>query len=298
MKIAKIQFAPWDKVYHFDANGLDIKVGDKVIVKTDLGKEIGEVIGLCNPENSECIKCHESKASELPVAGVSQGDANQESQDDKTTKEIKPIIRKATSVDLESRVSEEEIRKAFDFCKKMIDKHKLEMKLVDVNFSFDRSRVTFAFIADGRVDFRELVKDLTRNFNKSIRLHQIGIRDEARIMGDCGHCGRDLCCKKHLKDLASITSEMAEAQQVVHRGSERISGICGRLMCCLAYEQAGYEESQKKLPPIGAKVNVDGQRGVVIGHHVLKESVDVEFPSANEKERNQRVEVDLNRHKK
>ena len=171
------------------------------------------------------------------------------------------------------------------------------LKLVGVNFSFDNSRVTFAFSAEGRVDFRELVKELTYHFNKSIRLNQIGTRDEAKTMGDCGPCGKSLCCKKFIKDFSSITSEMAETQQVVHRGSSRISGICGRLMCCLAYEQQGYEEMCKKLPAVGTRVNVDGKRGVIVGHHVLKQSVDVEFDA--DKDGNAMVmEVDLNRHSK
>jgi cell fate regulator YaaT (PSP1 superfamily) len=143
---------------------------------------------------------------------------------------------------------------------------------------------------------------LTRHFNKSIRLHQVGIRDEAKISGDCGHCGRQLCCKKFLKDLVSITSEMAEVQQCVHRGSDRLSGICGRLMCCLAYEEEGYREMFEKMPAIGAKVNVDGRRGLVVGHHMLKQTVDVEFDAEKGESVNGSdkvvVEVDLNRNKK
>jgi len=185
-----------------------------------------------------------------------------------------------------------------DFCKKMASKHKLPMKLVDVHYSFDGSRLTFAFIADGRIDFRDLVKDLTRHFSRTIRLQQIGIRDEAKLIGDYGHCGRPLCCGRFLKDLTSISSEMAEIQQVAHRGSERISGICGRLMCCLAYEENGYEELAKKLPAIGTRVDVDGKKGVIVGHHVLKQSVDVKFPGENGEKGSTVAEVDLNRSKK
>jgi cell fate regulator YaaT (PSP1 superfamily) len=198
---------------------------------------------------------------------------------------------------LEKISSLSEKREAVDFCRRIKDKYKLPMKVIDVNFSFDGSRITFAFIADGRVDFRELVKDLTRHFGRTIRLQQIGIRDEAKIMGDYGHCGKRLCCQGHLKQLTSISSEMAELQQCSHRGSERISGICGRLMCCLAYEQSGYEESRKKFPPLGTRVNVDGKRGTVVGHHILKETVNVEFPG--EKGDNSTVsEISLNRNKK
>lgn len=167
------------------------------------------------------------------------------------------------------------------------------MKLVDVHFSFVGNRVNFAFIADGRVDFRDLVKDLTSHFNKLIRLTQIGIRDEARFSGDCGHCGRQLCCRGFLRDFSSIGSDMAEAQQVIHRGSERISGCCGRLMCCLAYEYEGYKEMAAKLPPIGERISVDGKRGMVVGCHVLKQTVDVEIE--NGRDGRTIVEVDYNK---
>jgi len=290
MTIVQIQFTPWDKVYNFDANNIELVKGDFVIVKTEVGTEIGQVIGFVDKKD---IEPNKEKAEETIDKTSSEADKEEAKND----REIKPIIRKAGRSDLEKRVDEKEKNEALKFCKEMITKHELLMKLVDAHFSFDGSRITFAFIADGRIDFRELVKDLTRHFNKTIRLHQIGIRDEAKFMGDYGHCGRDLCCKRFLNDLASITSDMAERQQVVHRGSERISGICGRLMCCLAYEEEGYEALCKRLPAIGAKVNVDGQHGIVVGHHVLKQSVDVEFPSENGEEGSTIVEVDLNRNK-
>jgi cell fate regulator YaaT (PSP1 superfamily) len=212
---------------------------------------------------------------------------------------IKPILRKASLHDINKTISLQDKKDALEFAKKMKEKHNLPMKFIDVHYSFDGSRMTFAFIADGRVDFRELVKDLTRNFNKTIRLQQIGIRDEAKIMGDIGHCGQKLCCRGHLRNLDSITSDMAEVQECAHRGSDRISGICGRLMCCLAYEHCGYQELSKKLPAVGTKVNVDGKRGVVVGRHLLKQSVDVEFKD-KEAGGNGRVvvEVDINRKKK
>ena len=286
MKIVQVQFAPWDKVYNFDLANFTLAMGDNVIVKTDLGMEIGKVVGFAEAEEAE-----------LAEEKISDKESEEEGKTQETKKTIKPIIRKATSLDLEKRVSSKDKEEALEYCRKMVEKNQLEMKLVDVNFSFDGSKVTFAFIADGRVDFRELVKDLTRHFNKTIRLHQIGIRDEAKIKGDYGPCGRQLCCKRFLGDLASITSEMAEVQQVVHRGSERISGMCGRLMCCLAFEEKGYEELAKNMPPLGTKVNVDGKRGTVVGHHILKQSVNVQFP-AEKGEEGSIVEVDLNRNKK
>ena len=269
MKIVQIQFTPWDKVYNFDPADSVLSVGDYAVVKTELGVEIGKVVGFKEAKNEE-----ESEKTEL-----------------------KPILRKATLTDLEKISDKKQKKEALQYCKKLADQYKLPMKLVDAHFSFDGSRVTFAFVADGRVDFRELVKDLTRRFNRTIRLQQIGIRDEAKISGDCGHCGCPLCCKRFLTELSSVTSEMAELQQVAHRGSDRISGICGRLMCCLNYEEAGYEECAKKLPPMGAKVDVDGKKGVVVRHHTLKQAVSVEFKGENGDGKTI-VEVDLNRNKK
>ena len=211
---------------------------------------------------------------------------------------LKPIKRLATSNDLGRMANETKKSEALAVCKEFIVKRGLDLKLVDVHFSFEGNRLNFAFIADGRVDFRDLVKDLTSHFSSQIRLTQIGTRDEARFSGDCGPCGKVLCCKGHIREFFSITSDMAEAQQVVHRGSERISGMCGRLMCCLSFEYEGYKEMAGNLPPLGTKVNVDGARGIVVGHHILKQSVDVKFPGAKDGERDFVVEVDLNRHKK
>ena len=263
MNIAKVQFVPWDKIYDFSYEELSLEVGDQVIVNTELGTEMGEVVELENKVDSEQEKTN-----------------------------IKPIIRKAAADDLKKVPTPKEKREALNYCKKMKEKFDLPMKFIDAHFSFDGARITFVFIADGRVDFRELVKDLTRHFGRSIRLQQIGIRDEAKMMGDFGHCGRNLCCRGHLKELASITSELSDLQQCSHRGSDRISGICGRLMCCLAYEQAGYEELAKNLPSLESAITVDGKKGKVIGHHVLKQTVDVLFPGEN-KDNGTVVEVDI-----
>jgi len=281
MRVVQIKFAPWDKEYSFNPSKFTLVEGDYVIVKTDLGKEIGQVVGF----------------GEVDEDSIDEIEITKEDKDKGEKREIKSVIRKATSLDLKNLPSPKEKKEALDYCKKMIDKHGLTMKLVDVIFSFDNSKMTFAFIADGRIDFRELVKDLARHFNRTIRLYQIGIRDEAKLKGDCGPCGRFLCCKSFLKGLTSITSEMAECQQVVHRGSERISGMCGRLMCCLSYENKGYQELTEKMPPIGAKVSVDGKKGDVINRHVLKQSVKVRF-IGKDGENDSIVEVNLNRKKK
>ncbi len=271
MKIAQIQFVSWDKKYNFSVNDLDLKIDDMVIVETEFGQEIGTVFGF-------------KDISEI--------------KDEEDRNSIKPVLRLASEDDLSRVVSEEERKTALDYCSQIIEKYDLPMKLIDVRFSLDKNRINFAFFSEGRVDFRDLVKDLSSHFKGIIRLTQIGSRDEARFCGDFGHCGRGLCCKGNIREFSSITSEMAETQQVVHRGSDRVSGICGKLMCCLNYEYEGYLELSKKLPPIGTKVNVDGRRGEVVGHHVLKQSVDVYFKGDKNDDRGVVVEVDLNRHKK
>lgn len=287
MRVVQIQFAPWDKTYSFDPINLPLVAGDSVIVKTELGTEIAKVVGFMEIEEKD-----------IKEKIVVPDEKNSESVPEKVIGDkIKPVIRKASSSDFEKLANQGDKGEAMKYCKNMVEKNKLDMKLVDVYFSFDGSKVTFAFIADGRVDFRELVKDLTRHFNRTVRLYQIGIRDEAKLRGDYGPCGQSLCCKRFLNDLTSITSEMAETQQVVHRGSDRISGMCGRLMCCLAFEQKGYEELAKNMPPLGAKVNVDGKRGMIVGHHILKQSVKVQF-KGDKGEGGIVTEVDLNRNKK
>jgi cell fate regulator YaaT (PSP1 superfamily) len=286
MRVAQIQFARWDKIYHFSPNNIALVKGDRVIVETELGQEMGEVAGFEDIED-------EAGSVEIIISSEINAEGVEEKKVEK--REIKPVLRLANQADFEKLPTQKEKEEAFEFCRQAIIRRDLPMKLVDVVFSFAGNRLNFAFIADGRVDFRDLVKDLTAHFGKQIRLTQIGIRDEARLAGDYGHCGRPLCCKKFIKDFSSISSEMAEAQQVVHRGSERISGCCGRLMCCLQYEYQGYKDLAEKMPAIGQKVNVDGKKGVVISVHILKQSVDVEFQ--DEKEGRLVTEVDLNRHK-
>lgn len=269
MKIVQVQFAPWDKAYNFYDSDLALSLGDLVIVDTELGKELGKVIACDINRNSD--------------------------KNDTADKEIKSVIRKAQFEDIEKIAQPEKKEEALKFCRSAIEKFDLPMKLVDVHFSWEGSRINFAFIAEGRVDFRDLVKELAAHFSANIRLTQIGTRDEARLTGDCGSCGRGLCCRDFLCEFSSITSEMAESQQVVHRGSERISGMCGRLMCCLSFEYEGYKELAGKLPPIGTKVNINGSRGTVCGHHILKQTVDVKIPPEKSDERDIIIEVDVNK---
>lgn len=255
MKIVEIQFAPWDKIYYFSL-GLPAQAGetvlalnDYVIVETKLGMEMGKAVGF-------------KELSEAEVVALADP--------------LKPVVRKASKEDLDVVLAQQKNKaKAFEDCRGLIKKHNLPIKLIDVHFTFDDSRITFAFIADGRVDFRELLKDLIKIYRKNIRLQQLGIRDEIKISGDIGCCGRNLCCQKFYKDLGNVTSELADLQQVGHRGSDRLSGVCGRLKCCLNFEKELYNELADKLPMIGDKIKTRHGRGEVIGWHVLKQSVDV-----------------------
>lgn len=244
--IIGVQFNPWDQVYHFDPGSADLRVGDYIIVRTEAGVEMGKVI----------------QFNEVDDATL----------DDK----LKPIVRKATREDIEKQKSLSTKRdEVLVRARELVEKHQLNMKLVDCYFSYDGGKVTLVFTADGRVDFRELVKDLARQMQKSIRLQQIGIRDEARRLGGFGACGREVCCKKFLHNLSSVTTDMARVQQVHSRGSERISGACGRLMCCLGYESDFYQEQSKKFPQQGTKVKTKQGEGTVASFNVIKETVTV-----------------------
>ncbi len=265
MKIARIKFAPWDKAYDFSVENINLQAGDCVLVETEIGKEVGKVSSIYESEDNS---------------------------------DLKPVIRKAEYDDLSSACDPSKKDEAMQMCQDMVDRHKLKMKLVDVYVSSQGNRYNFAFISDGRVDFRNLVRDLASRLGANIRLTQIGSRDEAKITGDCGPCGRGLCCSVFLNDFISISSEMAETQQVVHRGSDRISGMCGRLMCCLSYEYEGYKELSSELPPINTRVNIDGSRGVVISQNILKQTVNVKLDPERENERSVIVEVDIMKRKR
>lgn len=246
MKIAELQIAPWEKTLILPCGDLSLKVFDNVIIKTEGGLDLAKVIDISDIDK--------------PVLD-----------------EAVDILRIASTEDELKSLGEVEKKRIMQICYELIKQFNLAMKLVDVRASFDGSRLTFAFVAGGRIDFRELVKELTRNFNKNVRLQQIGIRDEAKAIGDQGRCGRGLCCREHLSKFSSVTSEIAEQQNLVGRGSDRLSGACGRLMCCLSYEAEGYKEIAAKLPAIGSEVQVKGKTGRVVGHHLLKETVDVRF---------------------
>jgi len=192
------------------------------------------------------------------------------------------IVRKANLSDL--RTIQEHQKKeleALKICREEVKRSGLPMKIVSAIYSFDGGGISFAFVADGRVDFRELVKFLSKKFQRSVRLHQIGARDEARVSGGYGVCGRELCCIRFSENLPSISSDMAKSQQIVHRGSERISGLCGRLMCCLAYEADQYRELLERMPEVGQVVGTKDGKGVVKKVNAISGTILVELEDRN-----------------
>lgn len=246
-KVVGVQIYEWEDIKHFADGGLDLKFGDKVVVHTDVGIEVGNVRYV---------------DKEIP---------------DKDLPDPLPaVLRKVNAEDQEKidRYAEKGIE-ALAECRELVRKYNLEMKLVNAYFSFDGSRIMITFTAEARVDFRSLVRDLTRRFQKSIRLQQIGSRDDAKVKGALGMCGQEVCCKRFLTDFTSITTDLARVQQMNHRGSDRISGVCGRLMCCLAYEAEQYQEWLKTMPGLGSNVRTKQGKGRVIDRNLPKQTVRV-----------------------
>ena len=252
-EVIGVRFKEVGKVYYFDPNGIQMKKGDMAIVETARGVECGEV------------------AME-----------NREIEDKDIVQPLKKMIRKATQGDLkkveENRKKE---RHAFEICEKKILDHKLEMKLVDVEYTFDNNKILFYFTADGRVDFRELVKDLASVFRTRIELRQIGVRDEAKMMGGLGICGRPFCCTSFLGEFQPVSIKMAK-EQGLSLNPVKISGTCGRLMCCLKYEQAAYSDLLRTTPKNGAVVNTPEGRGVVVDVNLLTGMLKVRMDRAPE----------------
>ena len=247
-KVVGVRFKDTGKTYYFDPKGLDIKRGQTLVVETAKG-----------------IEC-----------GVAQY-AVKEVEDDKIVSPLKPVERIATEKDLEILQENKRLEKeALKICAEKIKKHGLEMYLTDAEYSFDRSKIIFFFTADGRVDFRELVKDLGSHFHTRIELRQIGVRDESRLLGGLGICGRPFCCSTFLDDFHSVTIKMAK-DQGLSLAPSKISGTCGRLMCCLKYEQNSYEYLNKITPKKNSVVEVNGDRGVVVETSILTGKVKVQL---------------------
>ncbi len=246
-KVIGVRFRHAGKIYYFDPLDIQIEKGDCVIVETARGVEFGSV-----------------------VLGV------REIEDEKVVQPLKPVIRKATEADfLTEAKNREKEKSAYDVCLEKIKKHELEMKLIECEYTFDNNKVLFYFTADGRIDFRDLVKDLASVFKTRIELRQIGVRDEAKALGGIGICGRPLCCNTYLPDFAPVSIKMAKEQNI-SLNPTKISGNCGRLMCCLNNEELAYEELNAKLPGVGDHVTTsDGQHGDVASVNVLKQIVRV-----------------------
>ena len=255
-KVVGIRFRNVGKIYYFNPRGYKMKTGDHVIVETARGIEYGRVV--LGPK---------------------------EVREEEVVHPLKEVLRVATAEDDEreaqNRLKEKD---AFKICQKKIREHGLEMKLIDVEYTFDNNKILFYFTADGRIDFRELVKDLAAVFKTRIELRQIGVRDETKILGGIGICGRELCCHTYLSEFAPVSIKMAKEQNLSLNPS-KISGVCGRLMCCLKNEEETYEELNKKLPNTGDKVTTpEGLKGEVQSVNVLRQLVKVVVDVDDEKE--------------
>lgn len=247
IKVIGVRFRNAGKIYYFSPGGLDIKSGDYVIVETARGIEYGYVVLGCR-----------------------------EVEDSKVIQPLKSVIRMATPEDAQvEAVNKRKEKDAFRICLEKIKKHHLEMKLIDVEYTFDNNKVLFYFTADGRIDFRELVKDLAAVFKTRIELRQVGVRDETKIVGGVGICGRALCCHSYLSEFIPVSIKMAKEQNL-SLNPTKISGVCGRLMCCLKNEEETYEYLNSKLPNVGDYVTTDdGLKGEVHSVNVLRQQVKV-----------------------
>ena len=256
IKVISVRFRTGGKIYFFDPLEFEIKKGQHVIVETARGMEYG-----------------------LVVSDIRQV------EDERVVQPLKPVIRVATPADDKQNAENLEKKKeTYDICLEKIRKHELDMKLVDAEYTFDNNKVLFYFTADGRIDFRELVKDLAAVFKTRIELRQIGVRDEIKIMGGIGVCGRVLCCNSYLSEFVPVSIKMAKEQNL-SLNPTKISGVCGRLMCCLKNEEEIYEELNRKLPNVGDSVTTeDGLQGEVHSVNVLRQRIKVLIEEGDEKE--------------
>lgn len=248
VQVCGVRFKRGGKIYYFDPASVDVQVGDPVIVETIRGVEFGHV-----------------------VVGV------REVPEETVVAPLRKVLRKATPKDLEQVVeNQRKEREAFEICNKKIQEHGLDMDLVQVEYTFDGSKIIFYFTAEGRVDFRELVKDLASVFKTRIELRQIGVRDEAKIVGGLGLCGREFCCKTFMGEFEPVSVRMAKGQNLSLNPS-KISGVCGRLMCCLRFETEHYDDAKAMLPSVGSRVVTPEGEGKVVGVNVIKNSISVEL---------------------
>ena len=247
-KVAGVKFKRAGKIYYFDPGEYNLLPSDQVIVETARGVELGQVV----------------------IAPITVGD-------EEVTLPLKRVLRPATEQDKNQvTINREQEKQAFEICQTKIKAHNLPMKLIRVEQAFDRNKIIFYFSAEGRIDFRELVKNLAAVFRTRIELRQIGVRDEAKLMGGVGCCGRELCCNTWLADFASVSIRMAKEQNLALNPT-KISGVCGRLMCCLKYENELYEEAKGKFPETGSKVVTPLGPGKVTAINIFKKTLTVEL---------------------
>ena len=253
IKVVGVRFKKAGKIYYFDPADMNIQKDTYVVVETARGIEFGEcVIGIKEINENDIVS------------------------------PLKSVLRIATNEDIEKHFKNKDKEKdAFDICLKKIQEHGLTMKLIDVEYTFDNNKVIFYFTADGRVDFRDLVKDLATIFKTRIELRQIGVRDEAKMLGGLGPCGRPMCCSSFLGDFASVSIKMAKEQNL-SLNPTKISGSCGSLMCCLNYEKSTYEDIRKRMPKVGSIVKTSEGTGEVFSNNIVKESIKVKLKKGEE----------------
>ena len=259
IEVVGIAFKPNKKVYYFSPNGMKIKKGINVIVKTERGLQFGTV--------------------EI---------ANFEIEESNIKNSLAEVIRIASKRDFEQHIKNvNAAKKALKNCKELVEEYNLNMMILDANYTFDRSQLLFTFLADNRVDFRKLAKDLANTYKTRIELRQVGVRDKAKEIGGYGSCGRELCCSKFLCDFDSVSISMAKNQNIALNPT-KINGVCGRLLCCLKYEDECYKECMKKLPKVGKKIETEYGEGKVISIDILKQKYKVQLQDK------EIVEVDVN----
>lgn len=253
--IVGIAFKAAGRIYSFDPAGLELSPGERVVTETARGNELGRV------------KHAERDVDQSQVVGT-----------------LKRVLRRATASDLDQeRANEERAQRALDLCRERVASRALPMKLVSAEYAFDGSMVTIYFSAEGRVDFRDLVKDLAAALRTRIQLHQVGARDAAKLLGGIGPCGRTLCCSTWLIEFQPISMRMAK-EQSLFLNPTKFSGVCGKLMCCLRYEYDHYRETKAQMPVLGGEVDTPDGRGTVAGHNVIKNTVIVALGEAGERE--------------
>lgn len=251
--VTGVRFKPAGKIYYFSPNGCDPEVGDFVIVETSRGIEFGEVVI-----------------------------ASKDIEDEESIAPVRDVIRVASDNDVATHCDNvTKAREAFVVCADKIKEHNLDMKLIDVEYTFDRSKVLFYFVSENRIDFRDLVKDLAATFKTRIELRQVGIRDHARLVGGLGICGREFCCSSCMGAFQPVSIKMAK-EQGLSLNPTKISGNCGKLLCCLKYEQEAYESAMKIVPTVGSVVKTEQGDGVVVANNLLRETVSVKFEQDNE----------------